>query len=204
MPVHPTLAALLAEWKLGGWAAMMGRPPTADDLVVPLPPQSEGRGRPNPRAGGMRTKSDSFKRFATDLRALGLRHRRGHDLRRTMISLARMDGARADLLQVCTHNPRSGQGTIDLYTSYDWAALCGEVAKLRNRARRARRGHPAARGRWGRRRARRRRRNPPPCYSACYSRWKGGEGLEKKGGGAGSRILSPACSNSRRRATLQR
>jgi hypothetical protein len=79
----------------------------------------------------MRNKSDSFKRFRADLVLLGLRHRRGHDLRRTMISLARMDGARADLLQVCTHNPRKGQGTIDLYTSYDWAALCAEVAKLK-------------------------------------------------------------------------
>jgi hypothetical protein len=27
VPVHPTLAAMLAEWKLGGWAAMMGHAP---------------------------------------------------------------------------------------------------------------------------------------------------------------------------------
>ena len=62
---------------------------------------------------------------------LGLRHRRFHDLRRTLISLARRDGARRDLLQVCTHNPGKGQGTIDLYTSYEWPDLCAEVAKLR-------------------------------------------------------------------------
>jgi hypothetical protein len=27
VPVHPTLAAMLAEWKLGGWAERMGRAP---------------------------------------------------------------------------------------------------------------------------------------------------------------------------------
>ena len=38
MPVHPTLAAILAEWRLSGWPAMMGRQPTPDDLIVPRPP----------------------------------------------------------------------------------------------------------------------------------------------------------------------
>jgi hypothetical protein len=37
VPVHPMLAAMLAEWKLGGWAEMMGRAPGPDDLIVPLP-----------------------------------------------------------------------------------------------------------------------------------------------------------------------
>jgi hypothetical protein len=34
IPVHPTLAAMLAEWKLGGWAAMIGRHPEPDDLIT--------------------------------------------------------------------------------------------------------------------------------------------------------------------------
>jgi integrase len=38
MPVHPTLATILAEWKLGGWEQMMGRRPTPDDLIVPNAP----------------------------------------------------------------------------------------------------------------------------------------------------------------------
>jgi hypothetical protein len=38
IPVQLTLAAMLAEWKLGGWAVMMGRSPEPDDLVLPLPP----------------------------------------------------------------------------------------------------------------------------------------------------------------------
>ena len=37
VPVHPTLAAMLAEWKLGGWPELMGRAPGPDDLIVPLP-----------------------------------------------------------------------------------------------------------------------------------------------------------------------
>lgn len=36
MPVHPVLAAMLAEWKLHGWPAMMGRAPTPEDLIVPV------------------------------------------------------------------------------------------------------------------------------------------------------------------------
>jgi hypothetical protein len=34
VPVHPTLAAMLAEWKLGGWPELIGRAPGPDDLIV--------------------------------------------------------------------------------------------------------------------------------------------------------------------------
>jgi hypothetical protein len=78
----------------------------------------------------MRSKTYVFKRLRDDLALLGLRHRRGHDLRRTMISLARTDGARKDILELCTHAPRKG-GAIDLYTTFPWEALCEEVAKLK-------------------------------------------------------------------------
>ncbi len=128
MPVHPTLAAVLAEWKLQGWPEMMGRPPTPEDLVVPMPrPTNRG---PRVEFGGMRTDHHSYKRLVKDMEALGLRHRRGHDLRRTMISLARTDGARKDILELCTHTPRKSGNTIDLYTTFPWEALCAEVAKL--------------------------------------------------------------------------
>lgn len=132
MPVHPSLAAMLAEWKLAGWVEMMGRAPGPDDLVVPLPPEGhepKRRRRPNPRAGGMRYKSDSYKRLAKDLEALGLRHRRGHDLRRTGISLAQDDGAVREVLRLATHG-RSRRDAIDEYTSLEWKTLCTEVAKL--------------------------------------------------------------------------
>jgi hypothetical protein len=60
MPVHVALAAALAEWKLCGWEAMMGRSPTPDDLIVPMPKSA----RVPP--GKMRTKNDSHKRLRAD------------------------------------------------------------------------------------------------------------------------------------------
>ena len=48
-----------------------------------------------------------------------------------MISLARMDGARKDILELCTHNPRKRGSTIDVYTEFPWESLCAEVAKLK-------------------------------------------------------------------------
>ena len=126
MPVHPTLAAMLAEWRLKGWVEMIGRVAKPEDLIVPMP---EG---PRVELGSMRSKNDSYKRLCSDLVTLGLRHRRGHDLRRTMISLTRTDGARKDLLELCTHTPRK-QSTIDVYTEFPWESLCTEVAKLKIR-----------------------------------------------------------------------
>ncbi len=35
VPVHPTLAAVLANWKMSGWPAIVGRSPLPEDLVVP-------------------------------------------------------------------------------------------------------------------------------------------------------------------------
>ena len=131
MPAHPTLAAILAEWKLSGWPAMMGRQPTSDDLIVPMPPEDALRRRNNWTPEGMRNKSFCFKRFREDLERLGFRHRRGHDMRRTMVSLSREDGARKDILELCTHNPQKTGSSIDVYTTFPWEALCGEVAKLR-------------------------------------------------------------------------
>lgn len=122
MPVHPTLAAMLAEWKLAGWAEMFGRKPTEDDLVVPLEPGAK-------REGDMRSRCNSRERLIKDLATLGLRHRRGQDLRRTMISLARSDGAIKDILRRGTHKPP--KEVIEGYTTFEWDVLCREVEKLR-------------------------------------------------------------------------
>jgi integrase len=140
MPVHPVLAAMLAEWKLGGWAAMVGRPPEPDDLIVPLEPDAQRKAkgrRPNPRALGVRSKSDAYKRLRADLDTLGLRHRGLHIFRATMISLAVNDGASEAILERGTHNPRrrgGGVGTaIRGYVRGLWEPICNEVAKLRIR-----------------------------------------------------------------------
>jgi integrase len=132
MPAHPALSAILAEWRLGGWARAFGRPPTPDDIVCPVPPEPPRKGRRKP-IGAMRDKNWARKRLVRDLAALEFRHRRAHDLRRTGISLARSDGADRSILPWGTHAaPRE---VFDSYTSIEWEALCREVAKLRIRAR---------------------------------------------------------------------
>ena len=117
VPVHPTLASVLAQWKLTGWEAMMGRKPTPDDLIVPS------------REGVCRSANHSLKKFHQDLKKLGFRKRRQQDLRRTFISLAIADGARKDILRWITHGP-SGD-IMDMYTTLPWDALCREMSKLK-------------------------------------------------------------------------
>jgi integrase len=116
IPVHPTLARLLAEWKLSGWERTYGRRPEADDIIVPTRNFTE------------RPSSDSQRSLGLDLDTLKLRRRRGHDLRRTFVTLAQVDGARRDLLETITHGPRGD--IINVYSSFPWPALCAEVAKL--------------------------------------------------------------------------
>lgn len=77
----------------------------------------------------MRDRHFIWTRVEADLRALGLRHRRGHDLRRTFVSLAREDGAAPDVLRLATHAP--SRDILDAYTSVSWERLCEEFSRLR-------------------------------------------------------------------------
>jgi integrase len=130
VPVHPMLAAMLAAWRLGGWPAIFGRAPGPEDLIVPLPPDPpKKQARPNPRAGGMRTAKDTGKRWDTDLEHLELRHRRGHDLRATFITLAEDDGADPNVIRRITHTAK-GRDAYSGYSRTQWETLCREVAKL--------------------------------------------------------------------------
>jgi integrase len=117
VPVHPRLAALLAEWKLGGWEKAYGRAPRPDDFIV-----LNTRGN----QGDDQYVLDGLKR---DLKALGIRHRRFHDMRRTFISLALTDGASRDVLKRVTHGAKGD--ILDQYTSFDWPTLCAAVSKLK-------------------------------------------------------------------------
>jgi integrase len=136
MPIHPVLGAVLAEWRLSGWAALMGRAPTDDDLVLPLPLQLPAGRRvqgkrpelqvaPDAR---MRTKDFTWRRAARHLEALGMRHRRVHDLRRTFLSLAEADGADTSILYWGTHG-RPGD-ILGAYRDADWRRLCEELQRL--------------------------------------------------------------------------
>jgi integrase len=122
VPIHPTLAGILAEWRMSGWREFMGRRPLPEDMVFPMPPSFT-------RPGGVREKWNTRDGMEIDLKALGFRHRRTHDLRRTMISLARSDGARKDILRRGTHKPP--REVIEDYTTFEWDVVCAEFAKLR-------------------------------------------------------------------------
>jgi hypothetical protein len=116
IPVHSTLAVVLGEWRLRGWARFFGRRPGLDDLIAAA------------REGGMRDVGWALRRFHRDLDELGLRRRRHYDSRRTFISLALAGGARKDLLRWITHAPSD---VFDGYTSPPWSSLCEQVACLR-------------------------------------------------------------------------
>ena len=124
IPVHATLAKMLAEWKLSGWLATCGRLPKASDLAVPTRNMTARQG------------PEAQEALILDLEALGLRvragarqNRRGHDMRRTFITLAQVDGVRRNLLEAVTHGPRGD--IMSAYTTLPWPSLCDEISKLR-------------------------------------------------------------------------
>ncbi len=77
VPIHPVLAGLLAHWHDHGWFAAFGRKPQPDDFIVPG------------INGDVWQAHDADDYFKDDLTTLGLRHRRGHDLRRSHLHHAR-------------------------------------------------------------------------------------------------------------------
>lgn len=122
VPVHPTLAALLAQWKLSGFVDVFGKRPEADDLLVP-----------NLR-GHHLTDNNLGDGLAADLAALGLAPgRTPHNMRRTFISLARADGA-GPALRTVTHDGKGDQ--FDEYTTFTHADRCAAVCSLKLEIRR--------------------------------------------------------------------
>lgn len=117
VPIHATLQWLLDHWRLQGWRLLFDRAPRPRDLVVPA------------LRAEVRLSTTAQHDFGADLERLGLRHRRGHDLRRTMISLARRDGARTEVLKSVTHGPRPD--VFEQYTEWDWPTVCAEISKLK-------------------------------------------------------------------------
>lgn len=117
VPVHPTLAAILAAWKLSGWPELFGREPKDDDLVLPN------------RAHRFLNDNNVTAARAADFETLSLRKRRFHDARRTFISLAQADGALPHVLKLVTHGAPSE--VMDLYTTMPWPKLCEAVGYLK-------------------------------------------------------------------------
>jgi integrase len=127
VPVHPVLAAMLAEWKRDGWPEMNGRSPGTDDLIVPLPPDAAARRRI--RAGEpFRPHDYSGKRWREDdLPALGWRHRRHYDLRAMFITLLIDDGADEDIIEHRITHIRKSRRAFDRYNrGLHWERTCAE------------------------------------------------------------------------------
>lgn len=117
VPAHPTLAAILAEWKLGGWERHYGRAPEPEDLIVPT------------KSLKLRDGTNIYAQLAYDARRLGIRPRRVHGARHTFISLLIDDGARPDLVARLTHT-RPVRSAFDVYRNEAWSTLCTEVLRL--------------------------------------------------------------------------
>lgn len=120
IPVHPTLALVLDEWKREGFAFVYGRHPSKDDLIVPSPRD----------VGSFASKAEAAA-LTKVMRRLRMRAagRNRHALRATFISLCLRDGGRRDLVRFVTHAPNS-QDAFDVYHRPEWADLCREVARL--------------------------------------------------------------------------
>jgi hypothetical protein len=138
VPVHPTLAAMLAEWRLSGWGEMMGRDPKPDDLIVPLPPVAAAARRSR-KGEAFRSTDYSYKRWAEeDLPMLGWRYREPYATKSTFITLACKDGANPDVIEARVTHTKKTRSAFDGYRrDSQWPETCSEVAKLRV-ARRAR------------------------------------------------------------------
>ena len=122
---------MLAEWKLSGWAEMMGRPPGPDDLIVPLPPAATAARRS--RTGEpFRGHDYAGKRWRDeDLPALGWRHRQHYDMKATFITLVLEDGGDPHIIETRVTHTKKSRSAFDGYNrGRKWAITCAEVAKL--------------------------------------------------------------------------
>ena len=117
IPVHPSLAFVLTAWRATGWAEKYGRQPTPDDLILPT------------EKNKIRKASNTLKDFKKDLVRVGFRRRRGHDLRRTFVSLTQADGGRPEVLRHLTHP--GDRDVYNDYTSWPWRVICEEILKMR-------------------------------------------------------------------------
>lgn len=126
VPVHPVLAAILAEWRLKGFPEFFESAPKPDDFIVPRVTE---RGLKAQRRLPQYV-SRVHARLQADLARHGFRARRVHDARRTLITLARADGAAADLLKWVTHGPPKSK-IMEVYSSLPWETLCEQISCLK-------------------------------------------------------------------------
>lgn len=122
VPVHPTLAAILAEWKLEGFPLLFGRAPRADDPIVPSRASTRDRFT-------FRSKH-SYDRLLDDLDTTSMRRvpSARHAMRATFLSLLEVDGANMAIARRATHAAPSD--VVGGYIRTQWADVCREIGKL--------------------------------------------------------------------------
>jgi integrase len=122
VPVHPTLASILEEWRRA-FPVYFGRAPRPEDPIVPSRASRAGR-------LSFRSASGVFERLASDLEALGLRRVPSlrHAMRATFLSLLEVDGANMGIARRATH--AAPADVVGGYIRVQWADLCREVARL--------------------------------------------------------------------------
>lgn len=130
VPVHPTLAAMLGEWLLSGFAAVHGRAPETGDLLL-LPP-ADAKARRHRKGEPIRTGDYAGKKWReVDGPMLGWREREMYAMKSTFITLCGKDRASRDAIKRVTHAPTKR----DAFDGYDrdshWDEMCEAVAKLR-------------------------------------------------------------------------
>ncbi len=132
IPVHPTLAAMLAEWRATGWATMMGREPGPEDLILPVPPATIAKRTSRKGTEPHRGYDYSSRRWReVDLPLLGWRGRANYDTKSTFITLAIEDGADPTILRDRVTHTKTKRSAFDGYDrGPHWIATCAEVAKL--------------------------------------------------------------------------
>jgi integrase len=125
VPVHPDLKAWLDWWLAEEYEVLFGRKPQSDDLLFPT--VSVRR-----RNKGLETVSHNelYKQWQrNDLPAAGLRHRRLHDARRTLLSALKNAGADPEVRRKITHWSVEDR-VLDAYTTMEWRVLCEAMSAI--------------------------------------------------------------------------
>jgi integrase len=125
VPVHPDLQRWLDWWVDTGWALYHRRSPTAEDLMFPTISELRlAQGKVDI------SHNEIYKQWQRwDLPAAGLRHRRIHDARRTLISANRNQAIDQAIVRKLTHRAVADV-VLDAYTTIEWQTLCNEVLRV--------------------------------------------------------------------------
>ena len=121
IPVHPTLASMLASWKIEGFPKFFGRFPRPEDPIVPS------------RRDKHRSIRHSLRRFKEDCVRIGVPPLTQHESRNTFVTLAAAGGAPEAWIERITHN--ASGGVLSGYQVNDWQAMCDAVLCIRAKQR---------------------------------------------------------------------